>query len=79
MSENTQIRVNRAYMEWKQGRVRVMQRKDRTRFVEYKPKAEPVITPQMGVRMTSEGLKIQLGMVNRRDYSTYDLNEALRG
>jgi hypothetical protein len=47
--------------------------------VEYKPKAEPVITPQMGVRMTSEGLKIQLGMVNRRDYSTYDLNEALRG
>ena len=79
MSETTQVRVNKAYVEWKEGRVKVMRRKDNTRFVEYKLKAEPVIEPQMGVKMTPDGLKIQLGMVNRRDYSQYDLDEALRG
>ena len=79
MTETTQIRVNKGYREWKEGRVRVMRRKDMTRFVEYKQKAEPVIVPSMGVKMTSDGPKISLGMVNRRDYSTYDLDEALRG
>jgi hypothetical protein len=33
----------------------------------------------MGLKVTSEGIKLRVGMVNRHDYSEIDLNEALRG
>jgi hypothetical protein len=35
--------------------------------------------PGMGLKVTPDGIKIKVGMVNRHDYSEIDLKEALRG
>ena len=79
MSETTQRRVNKAYMQWKAGAVKIMKRQDNTRYVDYRRVAEPAIMHGMGLKVTSEGIKLRVGMVNRHDYSEIDLNEALRG
>lgn len=79
LTEYIQMRVNKAYTQWKAGNVRVMRRKDLTRYVEYRKTPEPPIMAGMGLRVTPDGIKIKVGMVNRHDYSEIDLNEALRG
>jgi len=79
LTETVQTRVNRAYMLWKQGYVKVMKNKDNTRFVDFRKVAQPPVMPSTGLKMTSEGIKIRVGMVNRHDYSEFDLNERLRG
>lgn len=79
VSEYIQTRVNKAYTHWKEGRVRVMQRGNRTRYVDYRREAQPALMPQTGLKMTSEGFKLRVGMVNRHDYSQPDLKEQLRG
>ena len=79
LTEYMQMRVNKAYTQWKAGNVRVMRRKDLTRYVEYRKTPEPPMMAGMGLKVTSDGIKIRVGMVNRHDYSETDLNEALRG
>jgi hypothetical protein len=79
LSETMQIRVNKAYMQWKAGRVKVMKRNDNTRYVDYRREPKPPIMQGMGLKVTSEGIKLRVGMVNRHDYSESDLDEALRG
>lgn len=79
LTETVQRRVNKAYIHWKMGMVRVMKRNDNTRYVDYRAKPTPPIKPSMGLKVTSEGIKLRVGMVNRHDYSESDLNEALRG
>jgi hypothetical protein len=79
LSEMVQRRVNKAYMQWKAGAVKIMKRQDNTRYVDYRRVAEPAIMHGMGLKVTSEGIKLRVGMVNRHDYSEIDLNEALRG
>lgn len=79
LTETTQTRVNRAYALWKQGYVKVMKNRDNTRFVDFRKVAQPPIMPSTGLKMTSEGIKIRVGMVNRHDYSGFDLNETKRG
>jgi hypothetical protein len=79
LTETVQRRVNKAYIHWKLGMVRVMKRNDNTRYVDYRREAKPAIMPSMALKVTSEGIKLRVGMVNRHDYSETDLNEALRG
>jgi hypothetical protein len=79
LTETVQRRVNKAYIHWKMGMVKVMKRNDNTRYVDYRREAKPPIMPNMGLKLTSEGIKLRVGMVNRHDYSETDLNEALRG
>jgi hypothetical protein len=79
MSETTQRRVNKAYMQWRSGMVKVMSRRDRSRFIEYRKEAKPPIIHGLGLKVTSEGIKLRVGLVNRHDYSEQDLDEALRG
>jgi hypothetical protein len=79
LTETVQRRVNKAYIHWKMGIVKVMKRNDNTRYVDYRREAKPPIMPNMGLKLTSEGIKLRVGMVNRHDYSETDLNEALRG
>mgnify|MGYP003350887999 CR=1 FL=1 len=79
VSEYVQTRVNRGYLHWKQGKVRVMKRVDNTRYVYYRRAPNPPVWPKMGLKMTSEGVKISVGMVNRHDYSEPDLKEQLGG
>lgn len=79
LTEIMQIRVSKAYQSWKAGDVRVMQRRDRTRYVEYRKESKPPIMSSMGLQVTSGGIKLKVGMVNRHDYSEITLDEALRG
>jgi hypothetical protein len=74
LSETVQIRVNKGYDAWKKGLVKTMQRKDRSRYVDYRTKAEPLLAPSMGLKLVGGELKLRVGMVNRRDYSQRDLN-----
>lgn len=79
LTEVVQIRVSKAYQQWKSGNVRVMQNKDRTRYVEYRKESKPPMMASMGLQVTSGGIKLKVGMVNRHDYSEITLDEALRG
>ena len=74
LTETVQIRVNRGYDAWKKGLVRTMQRRNQTRFVDYRPEPKPNIAPSMGLKLVGGQLKLRVGMVNRHDYSEYDLN-----
>ena len=74
LSEMTQIRVNKGYESWKRGEVKVMQRKNASRYVDYRKVPEPVIAPSMGLKLVGGEFKLRVGMVNRHDYSQRDLN-----
>jgi len=79
LTENVQRRVSKAYQQWKAGNVKVMKRIDNTRYVDYRKTSQPVYMPKMGLQVTSDGIKIKVGMSNRHDYSEISLDEALRG
>jgi hypothetical protein len=78
LSEYMQLRVNKAFTEWREGNVRVM-RDGHKKYVDYRRQAIPPLMPRTRLNLTAEGIKIKVGMVNRHDYSELDLNEALRG
>jgi alpha-galactosidase/6-phospho-beta-glucosidase family protein len=79
LTEMVQRRVSKAYQQWKAGNVKVMKRIDNTRYVDYRKESQPVFVPKMGLQVTSDGIKVKVGMVNRHDYSEITLDEALRG
>lgn len=78
MTERVQIRVNKGYAEWKAGNIRVMRRPDHTVYVEYRRESKPVYKPSMGLKMTSDGIKLAVGLRNRHDYSVDSLDEQLQ-
>ena len=79
LTEYVQRRVSKGYQEWRAGNVRVMKNRDNTRFVEYRKTPQPPIFRSTGLKVTPEGIKLRVGLVNRHDYSELDLDEALRG
>jgi hypothetical protein len=62
----------------KSGEVRVMQRRNlRAAMWSTGRSLHPnTIKPSMGLKVTPEGIKLRVGMVNRHDYSQTDLDEA---
>jgi len=78
LTEYYQLRVSKALQSWMAGELRVMRHKQE-KYVEYRREAKPPLMQSMGLRVTPDGIKIKVGMVNRHDYSELDLNEALRG
>jgi len=74
MSEVVQTRVNKGYNAWKSGQVKVMRRKDNSRFVDYRKEPQPVAMPSLGLKVANGQIKLRVGMVNRHDYSQRDLN-----
>ena len=79
LTEYIQRRVSKGYQEWRAGNVKVMKNRDNTRFVEYRKTSQPPIYRATGLKVTPEGIKLRVGLVNRHDYSELDLDEALRG
>jgi hypothetical protein len=79
LTEMVQRRVSKAYQQWKAGNVKVRKGIDNTRYVDYRKESQPVFMPKMGLQVTSDGIKVKVGMVNRHDYSEITLDEALRG
>ena len=79
MTQRSQIRLSKAYHAWKNGEVRVMQNRDRTRFVEYREQAKPVVVRSTKIVVDNGKLKLQICPTNPRDYSGETLDEQLRG
>lgn len=78
LSEMVQRRVNKAYADWKAGKVRVMRHGTR-KWVEYRRVDQPPIFKSTKLVMTNEGFKLSVGLVNRHDYSKPSLDEQMRG
>ena len=76
MSETTQRRVSAAYKAWVDGRVKIMRRKDKTTYVDYRKVAEPAIFSHMGIVNSPDGFKLSIGPRNRHDYSYPTLDES---
>jgi len=73
MTEMMQIRVNRGFDAVKRGAVRTMKRRDNSHFVDYRPEPKPEFVPKYGVRFVNGRVVMNVGMVNRHDYSESDL------
>ena len=69
LSERTQIRVSRAYQNYKDGYVRIMQNRDRSKFVEYRREPDKVVVRSQKIALVDGRLQIQVGLRNPRDYS----------
>lgn len=78
LTETVQRRVNKAYHAYVNGEVRVMQNQDQTRFVEYRREAKPVFTKSTSLTLTSEGIKISLGIKPKYNYKDLTLDEQLK-
>ena len=78
LTEYIQIRVSKGYKAWKNGEVAVMQRQDKTRYVEYRRNAAPRVVNSTGLQVVNGAIKIRLGVRNLGDYSVPDLNEQLK-
>jgi len=76
MTETTQRRVSAAYKAWVDGRVKIMRRKDKTTYVDYRKVAEPAIFSHMGIVNSPDGFKLSIGPRNRHDYSYPTLDES---
>ena len=77
MSEMVQIRMERALQSLARGELRVMQNKNRTRYIEYRKEPKPEFRP--GTRLQFKGNRISLvtGLRNLNDYSQPTLKDDL--
>ena len=79
MTESTQIRVSRGYAAYKRGEVAIMQNRDNTRFVQFRKEPKPMLERSTGLHVVDGQIKIKVGIRNKADYSSSDLNEQLGG
>jgi len=69
ISEVMQIRVSKTIKSWENGEIAVYKNWDRTVTPEYRRFAKPAFKRNMGFVMTKDGVKLDIGIVNRRDYT----------
>lgn len=79
LTEYVQRRVSKAYTEWVNGEVAIMQNRDTSKFVQYRKEAKPVLKRSTGLQVVNGEIKIKVGISNRYDYSGYTLDEQLKG
>lgn len=78
MSEFVQRRVSRAYTEWMDGRVAVMERIDGTRYIQYRREAKPRLARLQRLQVVNGKVQLKVGISNRADYSQPTLDEQMR-
>ena len=78
MSEITQRRVSKAYLSWIAGEVAIMQNRDTSKFVQYRKEPKPLFRKSLGLQMTNEGIKINLGIKPKYDHYKESLDEQLK-
>lgn len=78
LTEYVQRRVSKAYKAWQRGEVAIMQNRDRTKFVQYRKTPKPFMVRSMGLTVDNGQIKLKVGIKNKADYSTPDLDEQLR-
>lgn len=79
MSERTQVRVNRALHEWMSGNVRIMWSHAKGKYVEYRKQPKIPLMPHYGLKVTTDGIKLDIRMKNRHYYGDKTLDELLGG
>ena len=77
MSEMVQRRVDRAYREVRDGKVAVMMNRDQTRFIKFRKVPEPRMHKSTRLTVENGQIRLKVGMRNRLDYSTPNLDEQL--
>lgn len=79
LTEYVQRRVSKAYTEWQNGEIAIMQNKDSTKFLQYRKEAKPVLHKTTGLHLVNGQIKIKVGIANRYDYGNTTLDEQLKG
>jgi hypothetical protein len=79
LSEVFQIRVSRVLKSWEDGEIAVMQGRYNTRFAEYRKQPRLRLARSWGLKMTSEGLKVDARVRNKADYGEPTLLEQMEG
>lgn len=79
MTERTQVRVTRAFNEWMSGNVRIMYSHAKGTYVEYRKQSKVPLMPHYGIKVTPDGIKMDIRMKNRHYYGDSTLDEALGG
>ena len=69
LTEKMQIRVSKTYDAWRDGKLAIMQNRNRTKFVDYRQTPQPRILPTTQLQMINGQIKIKVGMKNIDDYS----------
>lgn len=78
LTEMVQRRVTNAYNAWKNGFVAIMKNRDNSKFVDYRREAKPEIVKSYGIAFSNSGIKLNIGMKNRRDYDFETIDEQLK-
>lgn len=78
LTEYVQRRVSKGYEAWRRGEIAVMQNRDRTRFAEFRRKAEPNLARSSSLQVVNGEIKLKIGVRNRNDYSGKTLDEMLK-
>ena len=78
LSETVQRRVSKAYQEWKDGNVRVMQNRDTTRFVEYRKEPKLLLRRDNRLMVENGRIVLKTGIVNRADYTQPTFGQQLK-
>ena len=55
-----------------------MQNRDRTKFVQYRKEAKPVLERATGLQVVNGEIKLKLGITNKYDYSQPTVDEQLK-
>lgn len=69
ISEMVQIRVSKAMRAYMRGDIVVYKHWDRTKTVEYRKEPKPAFRKNLGFTLTKDGVRLNIGLVNRRDYT----------
>jgi len=77
LTEYIQRRVNKAYFEWQDGEVAIMQNRDKTRFVQYRKEAKPIMEKKTTLQVVNGKIALKIGIAPKYDYSGSTLDEQL--
>ena len=77
-TELTQRKLSKALLALERGdagpRIDILGRK----FIDYHPKSKPVLRRSMGLEITSDGIKMKVGIKNKYDFSQPRLDDSLK-
>jgi len=79
MTEYVQRRVSKAYQEWINGEVAIMQNRDTSLFVQYRKEPKPILHKSSKLTLINGEIKINMGIKPKYDYSDLTLDEQLKG
>ena len=77
MTEYVQRRVSKAYTEWTNGEVAIMQNRDNSKFVQYRKQSKPVMQKKTTLQVVDGKIGLKIGIAPKYDYLTQTLDEQL--